>query len=401
MGFLWFKSWLEKLLDALEEDGATTLFLLEPEDKERLKSLTKADCDLVLTRLERLSRSAPEEESYSDPFGVLAGLLDEEGSPTDLDRVDALLQAIPEDQEDRRAELYRILGRLQTRDSLDRLMRHVENRSNDPALKDIWSALITTKRDPKYQGVLFPRLTVLLKRKDCTVAVLEIANAFKEPPHPLKDHGPLLMDLLLQSDDEDVCSAAAWTLGLIGHREAAEALVKAAAGEGRRLPVEAAQALIRLGDARGAELIADLCRNPILRWRAREYLTELGKIDLIPVELRRPEIEAEDRLRSWLEHPNEFGKPPEEVALLDASRRVWPVQGPTDCWLFRYRYEVKWNVGIVGPTVFCLFSQELDGRPIEEIYKAYEKWHADPGRGAAAFKKAAEQVIDGAENDNS
>jgi hypothetical protein len=393
MGFLWFKSRIEKVLDAYERHGALAGFSAEVRQPDRLKSLTAIECAKVLERLEKLSKKPPAGQSYNDHFNPIAGLLDSEGSSVDLGRLDQLIDRIPAEHQDRRESLYRVLGRLQTRESLDRLMRRVESNPADPALKEVWSALITTVRDPKHKDILFPRLAILLARTECAGSVMEIANAFTDPPHPLKDHAPRLLDFLEHAEDEDLRSAAAWTLGLIGHVNAADALAAAASGGGGRLPVEAAQALLRLGDPRGSERIATMCGNPRLRWRCIEYLKEIGRQELIPVALRSPDIDAEDQLRRWLEHGMEYGKPPEEVHLLDASRRPWPGKGVVDCWLFRYRYGDAWGVGMSGPVVFSL-SQDLDGQPIEQIYQAYQKWDTNPERGGPAFQKLADQVMD-------
>jgi hypothetical protein len=392
MGFLWFRGWFEKVLDAVQQHGSLVLFTLAPEHHRRLKALTRAECKQAIARLERLAMRPPERDD-NDRFGDIAGLLDEEGLPVDLDRIDALLVRIPFDHKNRRERLYRMLGRLQTRDSLDRLMRHVVARHNDPAFEMIWSALITTTRTPKHVDVLFPRLSSLLDREDCAAAVIDVANAFKDQPHPLREHGHRLLHWLQADVNEDLRSAAAWTLGLIEYRAAADALHAATTVGGRRLPVEAAQALVRLGDPRGPEAFAELCRNPVVRWRAVEYLKEARADSLIPTDVNTPSVAAEDALRRWLEHPNEYGRPPDEVLLLDASRRHWAGQGVVPCWLFRYRYGEEWDVGIAGPVVFSLFGKRLDSLPIEQIYRAYEEWDVNPKRGAPAFQELAKDVL--------
>jgi hypothetical protein len=126
MGILWFKSWIEKVLDAYERHSALEAFSAEINHADRLKSLTAVECAKVLECLEKLSKKPPAGQSYNDHFNPITGVLDSEGSPVDLGRLDQLIDRIPAEHRDRRKSLYRVLGRLQTRESLGRLMRRVE-----------------------------------------------------------------------------------------------------------------------------------------------------------------------------------------------------------------------------------------------------------------------------------
>jgi len=82
----------------------------------------------------------------------------------------------------------------------------------------------------------------------------------------------------------------------------------------------------------------------------------------------------------WLSFPTEFGRPPDEIHLID--RRIWTLpgeDGPELCSLYRYRYDQEWDVGLTGPFTFSLTGEELDGKPVEEIYAAFGAWHSQPG----------------------
>jgi len=82
----------------------------------------------------------------------------------------------------------------------------------------------------------------------------------------------------------------------------------------------------------------------------------------------------------WLSFPTEFGRPPDEIHLID--RRIWTLpgeDGPELCSLYRYRYDQEWDVGLTGPVTFSLIGEGLDGKPVEEIYAAYGAWNSQPG----------------------
>ncbi len=241
--------------------------------------------------------------------------------------------------------------------------------------------------------------TTLLGRADCAAHVMRIANAFKEPPHPLADRASEAAAWLAPDAEAGTRSAAVWTVGLMGYKPAAGALAALLDHEDGQLPVEAAQALVRLGDPRGTAAISKLCADPRRRWRAIAYVKEMDRADLVPPELRTPLVEAEDSLRQWLEHPNEYGKPPDEVELLDSSRRRWPGKGIVDCWLFRYRYGEEWDVGMAGPVTFALMGDKLADKPIVQIYGAYEAWDQNPKRGGPALQELAQKVLEESQED--
>jgi hypothetical protein len=83
--------------------------------------------------------------------------------------------------------------------------------------------------------------------------------------------------------------------------------------------------------------------------------------------------EQERNLVEWLKHPLEFGRPPDEIAVLDARDRPWPDHDDeVSCALFRFRYGADWQVGIVGPFTFSKeFPQDAT---VEMIYDGFESF---------------------------
>lgn len=81
---------------------------------------------------------------------------------------------------------------------------------------------------------------------------------------------------------------------------------------------------------------------------------------------------------NWLCFPTEYGRPPDEIQLIDDRYRDWPGEsGPIRCQLFRFRYGNDWNIGITGPLTFALGDQDLDGKSPDEVYSVYEKWFSN------------------------
>jgi HEAT repeat protein len=378
-----FKSWIERLLDGLEarDDNAAlaTSFVFA----DRLERASASEVRAILKRLERAVRVPPGADdpitTLRDPAERMARLLWHEALPVDVTHFERIIASCPEPK--RRGALLVALGRIGTPDSLDLLARLAAQRPDDEAWADLGIAMIPTVRRPAHRDILFPRLAALLPHLRSARAVMDTANAFEDPPHPLKGHEQTLASHLLSQADEDIRGGAAWTLGLIGARSTTDALFQVAREPGCFVPLEAAQALVRLGDRRGIDVLVRLCGDAKLRHRAVALLQEVARHE-IPAAALEPDVVAEDRLRRWLEHPSEYGQAPDAVQLLDKSRRSWPGHAePLDCRLFRCRTGAreKWDVGLVGPTTFVLFGEELDGRPVDEIYRAYEDWESRKG----------------------
>ncbi len=84
----------------------------------------------------------------------------------------------------------------------------------------------------------------------------------------------------------------------------------------------------------------------------------------------------------WLAHPNELGRAPDELKIVDHRTVAWPpTREPKEVWLIRYRmndstayhgYDV--GVGMVGSVTLCLFSNDLCDRPPDDVYAVHCYW---------------------------
>jgi hypothetical protein len=138
----------------------------------------------------------------------------------------------------------------------------------------------------------------------------------------------------------------------------------------------------------GFEKLVELCNDVNLSSRAKDYLKELSREDLIPESSRLPEFQAKAEFAQWLAHPNELGRSPDELEIVDHRDLLWPTDGETKhLWLIKYRVKDTTGlvhddigVGLVGSTTFCLFSYQLEQRPPEDAYAIHCYWemtHSD------------------------
>jgi hypothetical protein len=275
---------------------------------------------------------------------------------------------------------------------------------------------------------LFPRLLDALAHPQVAPAVLDLANFLartrRTPQHPAAPQVARLTRLLegltrrlverqqqppadaaaLQKIQRQIgesvalaCSACD-ALGLIGDPLALPALAGALNLAHRRIRVEAAAALARLGDDDGVRALAAMAAYPSTRLRAIHYAEELGLADYLDPQFTTPAARAEALLACWLAEPSQFGTPPTSLELIDNRAQFWPsYETPVECFLFRFSYHLPHgeytNVGIAGPLVhaFRVDSTELS---LEDAYAAFAGWQAEH---ADIYEVAAENFTPGHE----
>jgi len=169
------------------------------------------------------------------------------------------------------------------------------------------------------------------------------------------------------SDAVSLIVALIDTVALLHEQQAAGKLRTAAELRHRRIQVEAAAALARLGAA-----------EPGTRQRAIAYARELGIAHEISLEYMGPIATAESCLAMWLSLPEQMGLAPTEIRLLDQRKLYWPgYEVPQDCFLFEYRYgrdaNAHVNVGMSGPATHAFFA-DLTPLSVEDQYAAFAGW---------------------------
>jgi hypothetical protein len=257
---------------------------------------------------------------------------------------------------------------------------------------------------------LFPTLLGGLAHLSTATVVLDLANYLKRKglvaEHPAAPRAAMLIDLLgqtaarleqaeehperISSDPQHLsrivnegvtlvvvlCDA----LAFIGDSAACGKLYQAMRLASRRVRVEAAAALARLGDAAGLDVLAQMAAEPVVRKRALAYLGELGQTERAAPEWRTPEAQAIADLAAWLAEPTQLGLAPAHLEVIDSRVQYWPgYSEPQQCFLIRFEYRRgsgSWTgIGIAGPLVHALLVDLVD-LPPAEIYATYAGWHA-------------------------
>lgn len=181
--------------------------------------------------------------------------------------------------------------------------------------------------------------------------------SLEENPRKFSDSVPVVQRILFDSVSllVSMCDAFA----LIGDPKAIGKLNQAIELKHRRIKLEAAFALAKLGEARAIDLIAELLADDSSRNRAVAYLQELGSEEKIKPEWTSSLSKAKSDLALWLSQPEQFAIPPTRIELIEQRTLPWPgFDGPQECFLLQFEYGLGENsysnVGFSGPFPYAL-----------------------------------------------
>jgi hypothetical protein len=154
--------------------------------------------------------------------------------------------------------------------------------------------------------------------------------------------------------------------------------------EDAHVRLEAAWAAARTGRQKGWEALAEFCLDTNWSRLAVSYMEELGHPELVPDEARDPDFQARAEMCSWLAHPMEFGRFPDEIELYDKRRMFWPpTNDQRDLWLFKYRFSsdngrgIKEGIGMVGSVTYALFGVSSANMCPEDVYGLHCCWELE------------------------
>jgi hypothetical protein len=255
----------------------------------------------------------------------------------------------------------------------------------------MWSVILGAyKKDHPQRERLLSALREPLPTKFLAVALLDSANAGliegADEPHPFDSPaGKERLESWLTDPDPDHSSyaiSATAALPFISGPERDQLLALALDHAVVDVQLEAAWAAARLGREAGIQVLARYCLVVDQSDRARRYLTELGREDAIPADATDPDFQARAEFALWLAHPNELGRAPDEVTIIDQRELNWPPERtPKPFWLVKYCVrdttglkDDDVGVGLVGSVTFSLFSYKLEERPPEDGYAIHCYW---------------------------
>jgi hypothetical protein len=143
----------------------------------------------------------------------------------------------------------------------------------------------------------------------------------------------------------------------------------------RRLKLEAAYALAKLGESRAVDLIVELLQDDSSRARALAYLHELSADDRIDPQWTTSLAKAKSDLAIWLSQPEQFAIPPSRIVLVEQRTLQWPgFEAPQECFLLQFDYgsadEKYSNVGFSGPFAHAM-SLDMKSFSNDTIFAMY------------------------------
>lgn len=147
----------------------------------------------------------------------------------------------------------------------------------------------------------------------------------------------------------------------------------------RRIKVEAAFALAKLGEERARDLLLEMVSDDASRPRILAYAQELGIEARIDPQWLSSLAKAKSDLAIWLSQPDQFSIPPHHLELVEQRTLVWPgFEGPQECFLIRFEYYLgettHSNIGFSGPfsQAFSLDLNHLSPDRCFEIFLAHD-----------------------------
>jgi hypothetical protein len=331
-------------------------------------------------------------QSLEDEECAAAEVLLGEGIPELLRLFDEIRNAPEGDESNTLLFILKILALCGT---MEGTLRIVEV-AREPFMPDayMWSVILGIFKPGHPQNeFLYGSLRDPLPPAFIGVSLLDAANACliegAEMPHPFDSReGIQRLRVWLTNADEaehSYAHSATAALPFLSDPGRDELLSLAMKHPDTGVQIEAAWAAAKLGRKEGLRRLAEVCGDFKHAQVAKRYLSELGREDLIPPEANDPNFAALAEFAHWLAHPNELGRLPDGLEIVDHRQLPWPPERELKpFWLIKYLVkdttglgEDDVQCGLVGSTTFCLFSYKLAQRPPEDAYAVHCYWEME------------------------
>lgn len=206
--------------------------------------------------------------------------------------------------------------------------------------------------------------------------IVQRLGILEENPAKFGDSAESIQRILF--DSVSLCVSLCHTMSVIGDPACIGKLNQALDLKHRRIRIEAAFALGKLGEQHGIDALVEMAIDPAVRTRVLAYAEELGCIDKIDEQYRSVLAIAESQLAQWLAQVENMGLPPTRIELLEQRTLPWPgFELPQECFLFRFGYGMRdsefSNVGFAGP-MSKAFSQDLANVSIDDAFAIFAGW---------------------------
>lgn len=360
------------------------------------RAICQALASLPLLRL-------PEDDSYYSPLHAVTSLFQEvegpqvpafqilsrEGLPLLIQIFDARVQAGNEEDGQDLLFLLKILAMYGSREGAEKVVEAARKAVDSDGY--LWHVILELfapghpQRDYVFQALSDP-----LPSGFIAIALLDSANqsAIKgeltRHPFDSPEGERQLRSWLTEANPEKFSYAHSATVALPFLKNPArnELLHLAMDHADVGVQLEAAWAAAKVGRDAGLRLLAKYCLDVSHSSTAKRYLSELGHEDLIPPEASDPAFQAKSEFANWLAHPNELGRAPDELEVVDHRLLAWPPEKePRPFWILKYRMrdqtglnEDDIDCGLVGSMTWCFFTYQMVQRPPEDVYAIHCYW---------------------------
>jgi len=362
----------------------------------------KAICDA----LRNLPLQPSSGNVFSSPLYALTGLfqkvegrdapafkvLRDEGLPQLIRIFDAKIKNLDDKDADDLLFVLKILAMYGSREGAERIVEAARRPLKPDAFT--WHVILSGfSEGHPHRDYVFKALSDPLPPDFLGVALLDSANeaALKGglPRHPYDSEAGCkrLQSWLEDRDPEHFSYAHSATAALpfLTNPSRDQLLALAMDHTDASVQMEAAWAAGKLGSEVGLKVLARSCLDVNNSDVAQRYLAELKREDLIPAESKDPSFHAKATFGSWLAHPNELGRPPDELEIVDHRLLAWPTdRKPKPFWLIRYRVrdstglaEDDVDCGLVGSMTWCFFAYKMHERPPEDAYAIFCYWEME------------------------
>lgn len=399
---------ISPLVQALQEwlaDGGALSDYLDNLGEIEIKTVAEAKAVIELTK--SFADGEPDSSDLYSVFNLFttnikekpATLLKDEGIPVLVQVFDALARKEKTAEgehpyEDNLLHLLYIFAIYEHPAGLDKIVEAAH--SGFAAESYRWSSILNQFDAEKANAVpMMEALAKLMPTGFISVAFLDMANrlSFSEAirSHPFDtDEGKAALKDYLQGEIDSFAHSATAALPFI---KDAEALLKLADNHADVwVRLESAWARAKLRQEAGIKALANAALDVHQNSRSLRYMQELGLDEHIPDDAVTPRLRALAMMSEWLQHPQEFGRPPSGLELVDTRELFWPpVNEKIQLWLVKYTYSdvdpADVGVGMVGATTFALFGENSPEQSPEDLYALYCAWELEARGDERAPKK--------------
>jgi hypothetical protein len=178
-------------------------------------------------------------------------------------------------------------------------------------------------------------------------------------------------------DEFSYAVSAAVALAFITHPRTNDLFSMALRHPDPDVGIEAAWAGAKTGKKEQIDRLAEMAMDWKTGYKAQRYLHELGLEMHIPLSATASTHIALCQLASWLGHPNELGKMPDVLEIVDHREIFWPACGARRVMtILKWTLDGESGIGTTGgTTTWCFFgeSDEANWPPLD-IYAKHSNW---------------------------